>query len=146
MTDYLNFAYSGELLTTYFTDPTLSGRPDRESCRLAKLYVLGKRLLDDVVHNAVVRELFRISDLTDTVPGRAVINILYEGTPEGDHARHFVVDLWVDWASSLDLDSLDDNFDQAFTSDLARALFQKVELVENTPSDDYWGDISWYLV
>jgi hypothetical protein len=53
MTDYLNFAYSGELLTTYFTDPTLSGRPDRESCRLAKLYVLGKRLLDDVVHNAV---------------------------------------------------------------------------------------------
>jgi hypothetical protein len=27
------------------------------------------------------------------------------------------------------LDSLDDNFDQAFTSDLARALFQKVERV-----------------
>ena len=60
--------------------------------------------------------------------------------------RRFLVDLWVSWASSPDLDSLDDNFDQAFTSDLARALFQKVERVIATRSNDASWDMFKYLV
>lgn len=103
-------------------------------------------MLDGVVQNAVIREIYGISWLKDSVPGPAVINIFYEGTLEEDPARRLLVDMWVTWGGAPCLESLGDNFDPAFLTDLTLALFQKVERVIVTRSNDASLDIYRYLV
>lgn len=81
--------------------------------------------MDDVVQNAVIRELFRISELTNCVPENDMVNILYEGTPEGDPARRLLVDLWVNWARATEpcVEDFGDNLTLVFLKDLIIVAF-----------------------
>ena len=98
MTDYLTFTYSSDLPTSKL----IKGAPAQVSgwISLAKLYVLGERLLDRCIRNAIVRELLRISELPDkngltSFMPVAASNILFNGTPEWHPIRQMVVDKYV---------------------------------------------------
>lgn len=65
--DYLNFTYSSKLPTSHHvTIQTLRSTFESIYEPLAQLYVLGVRLLDDTVRNAVMEEMIRVSQLTDS--------------------------------------------------------------------------------
>ena len=64
---------------------------------LAKLYVLGHRMMDDAVKKAVVRELHRISAKClcgSCIPDFETVNIIYSGTMEGDPIRSLLIPPW----------------------------------------------------
>ena len=126
MTDYLNFTYSGKLSTTCLTEES-----DDEAAAyldsfpaLAELYTLGKRLLDLVVQNAVIKEFVRLFEAVyefDTLypPGQDSIDIIYEGTLHGDPARRLMRDMYLYWANDQ---FFEQETDRPFLHDVVQTL------------------------
>jgi hypothetical protein len=61
--------------------------------RLAKLYVLGEKLMHDEFQNSVIDGLINNADGYREIPQGETVNIIYQGTPEGSPARRLMVDL-----------------------------------------------------
>lgn len=101
MTDYLTFTYSSDLPTSTSIKSGPAQAPTvSDWISLAKLYVLGERMLDKCIRNAIVSELLRISELPDkngltSFMPVAASNILFNGTPEWHPIRQMVVDKYV---------------------------------------------------
>jgi hypothetical protein len=109
MTDYLTFTYTGTLPTSNLVEgcptPTYAAWTS-----LAKLYILGDRVLDTRIRNAVVSEIVRISTTRDkgghtNFMGTAVSNMPFDSTPEGSPIRRLIVDEYVckgrnDWINT----------------------------------------------
>jgi hypothetical protein len=124
VTHYLYFTYSGRLPTTHIVGPITKDSTRTDKIDLARLYVLGGRLLDDVIRKALIQEMIRIPQLTRTYPGQSAVAIIYEGTPEGDPARKLLVNLY---ASEATKDWIHTAFNPIFLLDLARELLRKAE-------------------
>jgi hypothetical protein len=127
VTHYLRFAYIGELPTASIEKTMLAGsHHNLEYHKLAQLYTLGKRLMDDVVQDAVIFEFIRLHGILDgAVPSHETINIIYQGTVDGDLARILLVDMYVKWATS---DCLAYETDPSFLWDLAHSHLTKAGL------------------
>lgn len=140
MTDHLNFTYSGKLLTARLTDDDpfaadLDSYPD-----LARLYTLGNRLLDSVVRNAVIKEFVRIDEYMDQdPPGHESIDIIYEGTLNGDPARRLMVYTYLHWLNARGVG--DKDAENPFLFDVAQTLW-----VDNYDLEMVVQDVSEYLV
>ena len=128
MTNYLTFTYSCELPTSKL----VKGRPARMNVdwdSLAKLYVLGDRIRDKCVRNAITSEIARVSVLPDEngasgfMPA-AASNILFDGTPEGSPIRQMIIDKHVSGGHKRWLDSGNDH--PALVLEIARELLGKV--------------------
>lgn len=94
--------YFGNLPTSIFDeyDDPPDGDKDEAWELLARLYVLGERLLDTPFRNALVIEIIRLAILRDEdgdgdFPGTIPANIIYAGTPEHSPARRLFVDMIV---------------------------------------------------
>lgn len=126
---YLGFTYSGNLPTASIENTMLApNHHNAEYLILSKLYTLGKRLMDDVVQVAVIRELIRLHGIFDgAVSSQETINIIYQGTVDGDPARILLVDMYVKWATS-DCLALATEADPSFLWDLAHSHFTKAQL------------------
>jgi hypothetical protein len=144
VTHYLNFTYCGRMpaepsdededSSADWPSPTLL----RTHKYLADLYTLGVRLLDDAVRNAVIKQVLQIQKILGQEPGQDSIDIIYQGTSEGDPARRLMVDIYLSWANS---DCLDKEADPAFLFDVAKELFWKVEnQTYRGDTDDGMGD------
>jgi hypothetical protein len=126
VTDYLTFVYSRDLPTSTLIK-SYPSPSDREWKSLAKLYVLGERVLDKCIRNAVVAEVSRFSTPDENskwgyMP-TAASNIFFEGTPEGAPIRRMIVDKHVSsgykpWLAAHD--------HPALILEVARALLEKV--------------------
>lgn len=125
MVDYLAFTYSRDLPTLHLTgSPMVDGWT-----RLAKLYLLGERILDKCIRNAVVSEFLRITttpnEKGDTYFMPTVVSdMIFDGTPEGSPIRQMIVDNYVSWGYTNWLDTGTDH--PALILELARALLEKV--------------------
>lgn len=78
-----------------------------------------------ITKHAVIREIIRLTKLQGFYPGHLSINIIYEGTVEGDPAHRLLVDMYLSRARSKWLVA---NEAPAFLYDLAQALLEKTEL------------------
>ena len=129
VTHYLGFTYSGKLPTASIENAMLApNHHNAEYLIPSKLYTLGKRLMVDVVQVAVIRELIRLHGIFDgAVSSQETINIIYQGTVDGDPARILLVDMYVKWATS-DCLALATEADPSFLWDLAHSHFTKAQL------------------
>jgi hypothetical protein len=121
---YLYFTYSGKLPTTHIAVSIVRELVRASTVDLARLYILGGRLLDDVVRKAVIEELIRIPQLTKTYPGQLAVSIIYEGTPEGDPARKLLVNTYAVNARS---EWVHTGYNPVFLLDLAQEFLRKAE-------------------
>jgi hypothetical protein len=124
VTHYLYFTYSGKLPSAHITTPAAKTLAGTNATNLARLYVFGGRLMDDVIRKAVFDEIIRISQVTMVYPGQPTVSIVYEGTPEGDPARKMLVNMYAsvasrDWISTV--------YNPVFLFDLAQELLHKAE-------------------
>ncbi|KAI4930566.1 uncharacterized protein J4E92_004398 [Alternaria infectoria] len=102
---------------------------DNEACYiyLARLYVLGERILDVTLQNSVVAAIIRRNRTNGRHPGNTSVQIIYAGTPTGSPVRRLLVDFWVFSASPswLGLDDLIKHTCSEFVNDLVRKLIEQ---------------------
>lgn len=135
---YLRFIYSGKLPTEDHTssEPTIWQKSSAESYTLlAKLYVVGERMIDRRLQDAVMKELVRLSRLplhdgSYRFPGNNVAMAIHQGTTIHDPARRLLVDMYASFASEQWLNN--PWVHPTFTLDLARALLCKVNTKTET--------------
>jgi hypothetical protein len=137
MTTYLRYIYSAQLPCRLDVHQ-LNQQPmadDNETIQnayttLANFYVLGHRLMDDAVRNAAVTEIHymfvrcfhRLFSGNLYTPGPSSVDVIYNGTLEGDPARRLMIDIHI--KCPRDLNQFSD-FDSGFLFDLAQAYTQK---------------------
>lgn len=150
VTDYMRFIYSDtlpDLQTQDLANMFLSHFAAKRFVPLAKLYVLGHRMMDDAVKNAVVRELHRISTQCRCgicFPGSKTVNIIYNGTMEGDLVRSLLIDIYL--CHGLD-NQLSSSHDSGFLLAVSRTLLGKAQ--NGVSSGSYRGklpQVNKYLI
>lgn len=100
--NYLNFSYREKLPTENFTIITNEGfkRTGDPYQVLGKIFVIGERMLDKSVQNAVAREFLRLAKIKSPndmrrFPGESTITMIYEGTSTGSPMRRMMVAFYV---------------------------------------------------
>jgi hypothetical protein len=73
---------------------------DNAHGHLARLYVLGEKLVDAKFQEAVLKELIKNVRELEKYPSTETIKIIYNGTTEGSPARHLLVDFYACRASA----------------------------------------------
>lgn len=149
MTTYLNFVYRGVLPTHHIKALTNETRAtiDRETFCLG-LYLLGTRMLDKAIQNAVLAEVIRLACLEIRkkkvhIPDEDIINLIYARTDAASPARRLLVDIY----SHRDTIHPDDGFCGDFMVDVAKGLLRKVSRKEKIAG--FWNmelDINDYLI
>jgi len=116
---YVNWLYSRKVAVTR----PLVGR----HIQLARLYVLGERLVDETFQNAVLSAMIYHAVERDSFPPEAAINIIYSGTGSASSpARRLMVDMFVyacdeDWIIT---GSLIEETSVEFVDDLVRGFIR----------------------
>ena len=129
VTSYLTFTYGSGLPTATLKAVPAGGPGPKSWISLVKLYILGERLLDTSLRNAVIKEIARMSSLADGkgvtyFMGRSISSMCYDGTPTGSPLRRMVVDKHIsagrqDWISH-------EQDHPVFLAELSQALLAKV--------------------
>lgn len=148
-TQYLNYVYGETLPTAHLTRETVQLYPDPSTITtvdLANLHILGQRLRDGNMRNAVNEEHIRLSKL-GVYPGLDVISIIYEGTTKGNPGRELMVDIHHGRARRGWLDA---EAHPVFLLDLAQELLHKAEQAPSPASyrgpacqlvvGDFWSE------
>lgn len=99
---------------------------------LAKLYVLGEKLIDDNLQDRVLDAIIATVRKEHCYPSKATVKTIYRSTPEGSPARKLMVDVHVihgapSWISSKTEET---HFD--FLIDLTKALLDGRSVSEKT--------------
>lgn len=97
---YLNFAYHKKLPTESIEIRSNEGFSGGTYSELGRIYVIGERMLDKAVQNAIAREFIRLANLRSSnnkgeIPGPSCIDIIYKGTTSGSPMRHMMADFYV---------------------------------------------------
>lgn len=111
VTDYLKFTYSGKLVTSLLEANIMTKKKetlDAHFLQLAKLYVLGTKLMDNEVRTAVVRELHGIfvkyfTLKSSCLPNHHFVDIIYNGTTTRDPVRVLLVWVYLSHCQGTDL-------------------------------------------
>jgi hypothetical protein len=94
---------------------------------LARLYVLGERLLNAKYQNLVIQEIFRLSQLRcgpdriQVFPSSPAVKLIYQGTTPDSPARRLMVDLAVHYSDETWFDAGNDH---EYSVDCNKALMQ----------------------
>ena len=113
---YVQWLYSGRI-------PLAIDTAQMDYTFLAKLYVLGEKLIDITFKDAVINKIVANTRALAKngqryYPSPSVVDIIYEHTMSGSPARHLMVDLYV--RTAVDGWELDANHE--FMVDLAKSL------------------------
>ncbi|KAF2130160.1 hypothetical protein P153DRAFT_269394, partial [Dothidotthia symphoricarpi CBS 119687] len=88
----VDFAYYSHWLYTkriiYKDDTSTSSR------RLARLYVLGEKLMDQQFQAAIIDAMIEFVEEKRLLPSMHCIEIIYNGTTAESPARRLMVDIW----------------------------------------------------
>lgn len=111
VTQYMDFVYKGFLFSHSIQNGNdLKGA--NTQCELCQLYILGERVLDKILRNAIVKEQLRLMGLPDDnkccwYPSWNSAKVVYEGTPAGSPMRRFAVDVLLTRGGAKWLDGKD---------------------------------------
>jgi hypothetical protein len=97
--NYLNFGYHEKLPTTGITMRVHGCFPGDPYGELSRIYVVGERMLDKTVQNAIVKEFARLATIESATggrryPGKECITRIYEGTTRESPMRRMMVDFY----------------------------------------------------
>jgi hypothetical protein len=125
---YLNFAYHGKLPTQDIITNFPGGLCPDPYPSLAKIYVLGERMIDKAVQHAAIKEFIRLSSLKNkdnqrSFPGAQATTVLFEGTNANSPIRRLIVDFYVTYGTAS---WAYDSHHRELLSDLAKELQIKV--------------------
>jgi hypothetical protein len=136
MAYYIQHLYGGKLPTHLMSDAPNCESENHPYVLLARMYVLGERMLDPRFQNVVIHELFRLASLDKTgtykltdLPCHSHINFIYQGTTSDSPARRMMVDIATAYDDEFWFVSLD--LDPAFLLDLSKSLLRKVAAYPN---------------
>lgn len=131
MQHYIEHVYSGSLPTHSLKTGNFTEHDSNEHYNsLARLYVLGERVLNAKCQNAIIREIFRISKLQceasdrSMFPDSQAITIICQGTTPESPARRLTVDFAVCHSNEAWFEDIDDH---GYLLDFSKALVRKVE-------------------
>jgi hypothetical protein len=104
MTSYLTFAYGHQLPTSTMTAAPSGGFDASQWQLLVELYLVGDRMLDKHIQNAVIKEILRLSKLPDKRGGvhfmpMSVVNMCFDATTEQSPLRWLIIDECFFWNS-----------------------------------------------
>ncbi|KAF2731071.1 hypothetical protein EJ04DRAFT_418566, partial [Polyplosphaeria fusca] len=102
---FLNYLYTKQLPIqeqkdyTTLTEEEYGSQFNRECERVGQIYVMGEKLQSTIVKNAAIFAILGLTKLRDFkgelfVPNPNMVRDIYEGTPPGNPARRFLVDIW----------------------------------------------------
>jgi hypothetical protein len=99
---------------------------DDNHLHFGHLYVLGAKLMDRSFQQNVLRALVDNIHVIDRYPSRKTVKFIYEGTTQGDPARHLLLDIWVSkahsgWDGIKDDEQITAVTNLSFVNDLVRA-------------------------
>ena len=102
MTSYLTFAYGHQLPTSTITAAPSGGFDAGQWQLLVELYLVGDRMLDKHIQNAVIKEILRLSKLPDKRGGvhfmpASVVNMCFDATTEQSPLRWLIIDECFFW-------------------------------------------------
>lgn len=151
MAQYLGFAYGQKLPTDNTRDDCQCGEVYSV---LTELYVLGERMLDSTIRNAIIKEILRFTTLQtedgqEIYPGDIAICTIYDGTCESSPVRRLLVDLCVAAGS---FQWLADTTHPVYLLELGQALLKEVTKMGGTAgssrscvltADDYLLGVSY---
>ena len=131
VTHYLSYTYSKCLPTDIFTTDFMGTFPDESDeyyQLLAELYVLGERLLDETIRGALIKEILRLTKLTDKeskhyYPKGEAVNIIYRGTTAASPARRLMVNFHVAYGITK---SFDPTCEAGFVLDVVQHLYNRM--------------------
>lgn len=107
---YLDYTYTKSLpADTISSEPadTFTERVNGYQELLAELYVLGERLLDTSIKNAVIREIIRLASLPKRMcPTKVAVNTIYRGTTAVARARQLMTAIQLSFGTIYSLDTL----------------------------------------
>ncbi|KAF1950250.1 hypothetical protein CC80DRAFT_496899 [Byssothecium circinans] len=155
---YLNYVYTSTLATSELSKDQISKLNQtqftqhigKEYLSLAVLYVLGERLQDTKFKNLIVDTIVGLASMispakTWIAPDRAMITIIYEGTPESSQARRLIADL----STGYTLDSMKsflgfrlEDYPRHFLRDLVIAVRKEASIKINPAKRD--GPSAYY--
>ena len=97
---YIHLLYTDKLASI----PESDSQRHIEYCRMAKLYVLGDRLMDITTKNVAIDALIQTAKEPTAngksyAPGNMCIRIIYEGTQQNSLVRQLMIDFYVYGAS-----------------------------------------------
>lgn len=126
---YLNFAYHEKLPTQGIT--AVAGKENLEVPydALGKIYVIGERMLDRSIRNAIVREFVRLLTIrspdgtTMWIPGQTCINPIYDGTSIGYPMRRMMLDIVIAYGHA---GGLFKGLHPEFLEELAPKMLEKI--------------------
>lgn len=103
--NYLNFSYHGKLPTEDIKACFGEDSVDSPYNELGKLYVIGERMIDRAVQDAVVREFLRLANIESPdgdcqYPDMPCVRYIYDGTTRGSPMRHLMVDFYITHGSA----------------------------------------------
>ncbi|KAJ8115591.1 hypothetical protein OPT61_g2801 [Boeremia exigua] len=122
---YLKRIYTGTLPIQMPATNT-TGEQDQYHA-LSKLYVLAEKLMDVDTKKAVLAALSARAVETSyvTLPGCDSISYIYEGTPENDAARQWLVDVYTNYGSGNIMDCDRTGYPKEFLADLAVSMMKE---------------------
>jgi hypothetical protein len=108
----------------------LRERKENTFMYLARMYVLGEKIIDQAFQNAVVNAMIALhvsAKGSQNFPSYSTIDIVYKGTSDNSPVRRLLVDLWAfnmlpTWHN---LEILKEAGYKPFTDDLLQALVEK---------------------
>jgi hypothetical protein len=137
LVNYLNFAYREKLPTEDIKAKADGGFTGDPFTALAKLYVIGERILDRSVQSAVIREILRLVTIKSkgkgarSYPETTSVTVTYSGTSAGSPLRRLMVDLYVKAGTG----SWNYSKHPEFLMDLWKALLEEKTLAQKTIPD-----------
>lgn len=125
---YLEWIYSAQLEISWLsTDQMTENQVDAEFEHLARVYVFGEKLQDNLFCNRTMDAI--LNRATGLLGGRVycysttkAIGIIYDGTPEGSPARQLCVFLHTHYGLSQNIKSLEEGEHPDFLRDLTRSM------------------------
>jgi hypothetical protein len=144
VTHYLNYVYCKCLPTDIVTPASKHDfvqNSDQHYQLLAKLYVLGERLLDRSVRGAAINEIIRLANIYDNAwtrhcPGKETVKTIYRGTPARSPARRLMVDCHVALGTGGFFDS---TCEAEFVLDVVQSMYHK--MIASTTSKDRYSAV-----
>jgi hypothetical protein len=131
MQHYIDHVYSGRVPTHNLTAEKMSDVDGHYYESLVHLYVLAERMLDANCRNAIIREIFRLSQLecgspkAKTYPDSQAITVIYQGTTSESPARRLMIDFAVCCGDETWFDGEDG---QEYLLDFSKAMVKKLRV------------------
>jgi hypothetical protein len=143
MTSYLTAIYGCQLPTSTMTAAPSGGFEANQWQLLVELYLVGERMLDKHIQNAVIKEILRISKLSDKRGGvhfmpTSVVNMCFDATTEQSPLRWLIIDECFFWHSITRPPVTGERISESYAKDQLDAYYEHAQKGIDRRAFTFW--------